>query len=206
MKNILNKVLGYWKNEASIIDKVIHIANIPEIKQGKSTLKIELGLKGDIVLAITNSNKEKHCDVLIGIMPELIQANPGFKLIIVGSLDQEESIKAKIKELELGKSIFFSTNLDNVELYKLMKASDMLVLNDSLGFNQDRLRQAMKVGVPIIASNIDAYSKFITNDVNGLLVDIGDKNKLVMNIIKLWNNRMIANDFIVNAQEAISNS
>ena len=199
--NYLKGIISQWGVNEEKIKVIYNAVEIPPIKEGKQTLKTQLGLKGDIILTAGRLVRGKGYETLIEIMPELLKGNANFKLIIAGSGPEKNSLQEIINSLNLEKNVFLAGQLAKNELLKLMKASDMFVLNSEHETMSNVIIEALNVGVPIIASNRGGNPEIIKNDHNGILVDCGDKEKLILNIVKLWHNRMAANDFIINGQK-----
>ena len=199
--NYQKNIIKGWGIDGDKIKVIYNAVQSAVIKEGKITLKSELGIKGNIILTAGRLVNGKGYQALIEIMPELLKGNPNFMLVIAGDGPIKSSLEEVIQKLELKKNIFLSGQIDKQKLMRLMKASDMFVLNSEHETMSNVLIEAMGVGVPVIASNRGGNPEIIENDHSGILVEYNDKEKLILNIVKLWHNRMVANDFIINGQK-----
>ena len=198
--NYLKGVIKQWGIHDEKINVIYNAVSVPEIKKGKSTLKSELGLKGDIILSAGRLVPWKGFNTLIGLMPELLKGNVNFKLVIAGDGPEKNSLKRQIKKLNLEKSVFLAGQLEKNELWRLMKASDMFVLNSEYEGLSHIVIEAMVVGVPVIASSCGGNFELIKHNFTGLLIEYNNREQLQLNIIKLWHNRVVANEIVRNAQ------
>ncbi|MCX6800458.1 MAG: glycosyltransferase family 4 protein [Candidatus Falkowbacteria bacterium] len=204
--NYLKGLIKQWGVTEDKIQVIYNAVEILEIKEGKSTLKSELGLNGNVILSAGRLVTWKGFGLLIEIMPELLKGNANYKLIIVGDGPEKNNLKEQIEKLGLEKVVFLVDKMDKKDLWKLMKASDMFVLNSTYEGLSHVLIEAMLVGVPIIASSNGGNVELIENNYSGILINYNDRDKLILNIVKLWHNRMLANDLIINAQKKAQQS
>ena len=118
----------------------------------------------------------KNVDMMIHAS---LEAN--VSLAIVGSGPEEFKLKALAKTINA--KVTFLGQLNMSEVNKILRRSKIyLNLSDHEGLSFSLL-EAMSFGLPSIVSNTQGNTKVITNGLDGIVVDIKDKNQLI-NAIK----------------------
>ena len=87
-----------------------------------------------------------------------------------------------------------------------MKASDVFVLNSETEGLSHVLLEAMAVGTPIVATNAGGNPEVIEDGVNGLLVPIGDQEKLKEAILRVLQDKESAGEFVKRSREKVARS
>lgn len=117
-------------------------------------------------------SRRKGLAYLLAALNQLQEKN--IKLEIVGDTNYERSYYEKlcfyIAEHDLKEAITFCGRLSHGELDRKFRDADIFVLPSLWEGYGIVLIEAMKYGLPIIASNVGAISEIVTDNVNGLLV------------------------------------
>lgn len=158
--------------------KKIDISKIKEKRQ-------ELGLKEDdiVLLNVGRLHPQKGQVFLIEALSLIRKNNSKYKLIIIGSGLIEDRLKIKVSELNLSDSVIFLKDREDVR--EIMSACDMFVfpsLYEGFGI---ALAEAMNIGMPVIASDIETLREIIRNDIDGVLVERQNSLKLAEAIYAL---------------------
>jgi len=96
--------------------------------------------------------------------------------------------KDRISSRNLQHKIHFLDRVENVDEY--LRAADIFVLPTKREGFSGAVLEAMATGLPIVTSDIPEISHSqITNGVEGILVPVGDVEKLTETIISLLGNR-----------------
>ncbi|MFH1661806.1 MAG: glycosyltransferase [Candidatus Falkowbacteria bacterium] len=198
LKNIVKK----WGISDDKI-KVIYNCVDPSHSTGRSKeeIKKELCLSGDIILSAGRLVPWKGFELLIDLMPELLKANPDFKLIIAGEGPEFENLSLKIKNLELEKFIKLIGKVEHEKLLKYMKASDIFMLNTGYEGLSHVIIEAMQVGLPVITTNVGGNPEVVKNGENGLLVEYNNKEEIKNAILKLDKDVELKNKLVNNAKD-----
>jgi glycosyltransferase involved in cell wall biosynthesis len=118
----------------------------------------------------------KNVDMMI---QACLEAN--VSLAIVGSGPEEFKLKVLAKSIDA--KITFLGQLDVSKVNKILQRSKIYInLSDHEGLSFSLLK-AMSFGMPSIVSNTQGNTNVITNGLDGIVVDIKDKNQLI-NAIK----------------------
>jgi glycosyltransferase involved in cell wall biosynthesis len=132
---------------------------------------------------------------------------PNVKLAVVGEYNRESNYAQRIfhlcKELKLDSSVFFTNRLSNDDDVREYYASADVFVFSSIyeGFGMTLL-EAMASSLPVIASkgpHLPA-SDLIENDVTGLLYHAGNVSQLSEAIIRVLNDRKLAEKLGTNAK------
>ncbi len=135
--------------------------------------------------------KRKGIVHLLEAMQEL--KGEGFLLDIVGTGDQEQTIRRMISDRGLTKWVRMVGYVPRDFLAEHYHASDIFVLPSlSESFGQVLL-EAMSCGLPIIASRVGGIPETIEDGVNGLLVEPGCAKSLVGTIRRLAEDPALCN-------------
>ncbi len=186
--NYLKSVIKKWEiNDEKI--RVIYnsVKNIDDINK-KEEIRNELSTKGDVIISVGRLVPWKGFDILISIMPELLKVNSNFKLLIAGEGPERNNLELKIKKLELDKSVKLIGSLEQKELWKYMRASDMFVLNTGYEGLPHIIIEAMQLELPVITTRVGGNGEVVFDNENGLLVEYNNKKEIKEAIINLWKN------------------
>ena len=205
----LKKIVMMWGVSEDKI-KVIYNAFTPkEILETKEELRrqfsfdnLNTDLQGNQKKNIFTSGRLvpwKGFKMLIEIMKDL----PGFNLLIAGDGPDRERLEKKIKDLNLVGRVKLLGSLEQVDLLKRIKASDIFVLNTGYEGLSHQLLEVMSLGTPIITTNIGGNPEVIENGKDGILVGYNDKEKIRKAILFIENNPALSEDLAKNAKEKL---
>ena len=120
--------------------------------------------------------------ILKKIIAELIKTKSDYKLLLVGSGEQEKQLKLQSKQLGIDKSVIFYGVSDNVPA--MMNAMDVFVLPSIFEGLVLVLIEAQAVGLPCIASDRIPQEVNISDTIKFLSLD-ADKKDWVDSIVEL---------------------
>ena len=139
------------------------------------------------VLFVGRMDKRKGFDHLIRAFPEVLQAVPQARLLVVGAYDQEDKEPyvryARMNDLH---SVKFIGRVSDEDLVRYYRACDVFCA-PSTGFESFGivLLEAMAAGKAIVASSIAGYRSVLTDGQEGLLVEPGNERLLAEAIVRL---------------------
>jgi len=130
--------------------------------------------------------KRKGLNYLIEAYRRVKQEIPNCRLIVVGPGTRlRGKYEKKVSRNDL-KDVVFTGYVSYDELPRYYKTADIFCAPatgwESFGIV---LLEAMAVGTPVIASNIEGYSRLVTHGVNGLLVPPEDEEMLAQALVSL---------------------
>lgn len=160
---------------------------------------------GKKIIAVGRLSKEKGFVDLIDVFYSLIKKDDTYTLTLVGSGAEEHAIKSKIKEYKLEKKVNLTGFLNKKEVNKLYSKSSiylMTSLSESFGLV---LIEAMSFGIPCVAFDTAEGSKEIINGKNGLIIKNRDKEKMVLEVDNILNNKSLYDKMSKEARKTSNN-
>ena len=138
------------------------------------------------ILFVSRLEKRKGLNYLLEAFKQVKQEIPNSRLIIVGPGTRlRRGYERGVKRSGL-KDVVFTGLVSYEELPRYYKTADVFCApatgRESFGII---LLEAMAVGKPIVASNIEGYASVLAHNVEGLLVPPGDKEMLARALISL---------------------
>ncbi len=133
--------------------------------------------------AVGRLSPEKGFDHLIRAVKSLRDRGLAVALVIVGDGDDRVRLEALRTELGLQDAVRFAGWRSDAKPY--FEAMDLFVLSSLREGLPNVLLEAMALGVPCLATRIAGVPKLIEHDVNGRLVEPGDKRALADEIFRM---------------------
>ena len=143
----------------------------------------------------------KGIDILLKAVPDILDENPGIRLMIVGSGPEEIKLKRLAAELGIESKVIFTGSVADIHNY--YSAFDIFVLptlSEGLGIT---ILEAMSFGLPVLASAAGGITEVITHERNGILIEPGDINELRTALQFLLDNPAKAKQYGCRAKEDI---
>ena len=145
-------------------------------------------------------NERKGFDILFNAFSKLDEK---LVLLLVGIPESDkQNVLDYAMEFNIPKEkIIMPGYVDNI--WEYYKAMDIFLLpSRSEGFSL-ALLEAAAVKLPIIATNIPGTNEFIINGENGILFEPGKPDELLNGIIKITEDKLLAEKFAKNAYEKV---
>ena len=138
------------------------------------------------ILFVGRMEKRKGLNYLLEAYKQVKQEIPNSRLIVVGPGTRSRSkYEKQVRRSKLEDVVFIGYASYN-DLPRYYKTADIYCSpatgRESFGIV---LLEAMAVGKPVVASNIEGYANVVTHDVDGLLVPPKDKRLLAQALISL---------------------
>lgn len=149
---------------------------------------------GDVlnIIVVARFSPPKKNKKILHCLRNMLDIGLKITVTFVGSGPQLEQAKAEAKNLHLGKKAFFLGPRTDVEKL-LMKFDAFLLLSNWEGFPISII-EAMRAGLPIIASDVGGIRESVDDNENGWLIDRDDDNfnNVLRNIIHEPNALIVA--------------
>lgn len=200
----LKSIVKQWGVSDENIEVIYNSIEKVELNLRKSEAKSNLGITGDAIVSVGRVVKWKGFSLLVDLLPELLAANPNFKLIIIGDGPEKIILEEKVKQYGLERQIQLPGNLPRAKVLEYMRAADIFVLDSGYEGLAHVLIEAMMLGAPVIVSNVGGNPELVKDNETGLLIKYDNREELKAAIIKLWHNRALANQLSEEAQKFIS--
>ena len=157
------------------------------------------------LLDVAGLNPAKNLYVLIRMMNILVNTyQKNIYLYIAGEGPEDIPLMKEIKKYSLEKYVHLLGNQKNVG--QLLESSDIFVhSSDREGFGIVVI-EAMMAEKPIIVANAGALPEIIDNNKTGLIVDAYDASVWAKAVLKLMNNKEIAQELASNAKKYVEDT
>jgi len=162
--------------------------------------------KQDILIGSVGNIKEaKGYDVLLKTACLVKQKYPNCYFLIAGGVVDEKCFNALLlerKQLGLEKNVHLFGFIEDVE--KFLYMMDIFLLSSlTEGFSLSTI-EAMKAGVPVVATKSGGPQEIIEHKKNGILADAGDEKALADKIIQLIQDDELKKKFTLSGKKTIT--
>jgi glycosyltransferase involved in cell wall biosynthesis len=114
----------------------------------------------------------------LGLALEALAQVDAVHLLIAGDGDEREPLQARAAELGLADRVRFLGPLTRERVVELFRAADASILSSSWENFPHTVVEALAAGTPVIATAAGGVAEVVQDDVNGLLVPVGDADAL----------------------------
>lgn len=168
----------------------------------KATIKI---LPNPVELIPVLENKSKQIQLLfMGVLlrrkgvfqlleafKQLIKKYPNLHLVYAGSGELFEDLKDKINLLGLGNQITLAGWVQGADKMLLLQQSTIFILPSYNECFPVSLLEAMSAGIPSVVTNVGGVVDIIQDGDNGLLVNPGDIEEIVLKVSALLDDKLL---------------
>ena len=200
LQNLAQKI-GVPKEKIKVIYNSVDFLEDKNKSISKQELKKELNLQGKIILTNARLTVWKGVDMLIEVMPQLIDKYNQIKLIIIGQGPEQTNLEKLVKELGLENNVLFLGLISRKLVVDYLKIADVFVLNTNYEGMSHVLLEAMKIGAPIITTKAGGNPETIKHGQTGLLVDYRNKGQWIEVISQILDNPDLAERLVKQAKE-----
>jgi glycosyltransferase involved in cell wall biosynthesis len=172
----------------------------------KEEARKRLGLNGKIILTVARLTSWKGVDRVIEVLPEIRGRIDEAKLVVVGDGPELGNLKRLARELGVEKSMNFVGRVPHEEVPYYLRAADVFVLYSGYEGLPHIVLEAMATGVPVILSDKGGNREVVEDGVNGLLVPIGNQEKLKEAILRVLQDKELAEEFVDRSREKVAHT
>lgn len=187
------KIFNYYQGKA-----LFYLNNQPD----KILLKELEDLKSNYVVIafVGRLNREKNARLCIDIFSRVSEVNKNTFLVIFGSGEEEELLRAYVKSSNLERIKFFGY-VENANNY--MKYFDVLILTSNREGMPIVIWEAMNNSVPIISTKVGGVGEIITSENCGYVFDNRNILDGVSKLLLLLNDENLRKSLGANGKKAI---
>lgn len=212
---IIKKYFDVFVVPSNEIYKELTVFGFPTMK----IVKISNGVNTDYFNQVTETDKlnlRKNLNLpekgLIAIYTGRLEKGKGIEFLIerwmtVKNIDLlilgSGLLENELKKPDIGKNVRFLGFKDNIKEY--LQASDIFILPSFGEGLSNALLEAMSCGLVVIANKIPANEEIITNNLNGIIIDILDRKELATIIDTLVKNKSLFDKLGNNARAIVKN-
>lgn len=143
----------------------------------------------------------KGMDVLLGALPDLVRRHPDVEVLIVGRGDEE---KLRREAGDNAAHLRFLGQVTDEEKASAMRSADVYcapnIGGESFGIV---LVEAMAAGTAVVASDLDAFRRVLRDGTAGMLVPVGDSERLAQALDTMLTDTARREDFIRTANQVV---
>lgn len=196
-------IVRSWGAPAEHIHVIYNGVDLPRFEGTKEDARRSIGISGTIIVSAGRLVPWKGFRMLIKIMPQLLQVNQFFRLIIVGDGPDFDMLQSVIRNLGLERKVTLAGRKSSRELAIYLAAADMFVLNTGYEGFSHQVLEAMQVGAPVITTTSGGNPEVITQGENGLMVRYNDEFNLVEAIKALSKQSDLREQFIAQGRQTV---
>ena len=175
------------ENRISSPSKIIIIENAVEIP-AQSISQQNFFSTPKIITTFTRFNYQKNSSLLIEIFKELKKKThiKSFKIILLGTGEEESKIKEKVKEEDLGEFFVFNKTVESPGKY--LEDSFCYISTSRWEGMPLAVLEAMSYGIPVIATDVVGNKDLVENNKTGFLYSLENPKEGADFIIMLSEN------------------
>ncbi len=147
--------------------------------------------KENNIVAAGPLTKNGGLDVLLQTWARLAPAHKTWHLTLVGDGTQKTALQKFITKNHLEASTEIIPS--NTDLYSLLRNADIYVSPARTNGGLNELLDAMASKLPVVATDVPGVTEFVSNGINGLLVNPGEEEPLTVALDELmvnWGKRV----------------
>lgn len=162
-----------------------------------------LGLPSDgpVIAGVGRLNPQKNFALFLDIAAALAPKFPEARFLLAGEGPEEPLLRAKANSLGLGKRVFFSGYVADTR--RVYVAADLLLMPSRFEGLPMTLLEAMAMGLPVVASDLDGIAEVLVDGREGFLVEPGDTASFVNRISRLLENPALAAELAFHSRQKI---
>lgn len=192
-----------WRVPKEKIVVIYNGTNFKPIVASREEARVKIGIPGSILLSVGRLVPWKGFKMLIKIMPQLLEINQFFRLVIVGDGPERKVLETMVKNLRMDKKIYIVGRKSSGELATYLAAADIFILNSGYEGFSHQVLEAMAAGVPVITTAVGGNREIINQGENGFMVKYNDEFNLVEAIKTLWQSKKLREQFVEEGKKTV---
>jgi len=201
-------------NKIVTVHNGLHIEslNLSASDNRNGNIREEYGIqeKAFLLAMVALLRPRKGVEIIIRAMKSILKIFPNTYLLIVGNDDISEDpdygkkLKTLARDLGIATNVIFTGFRDDVP--SILNQCDLMVLPSLFGEGLPMvILEAMALGIPVVASNIEGIPELIEDGVNGFLFNAGDAEELSYKIIGALKDPVSLQNIVKAARQKVLN-
>lgn len=149
-----------------------------------------------------NSKGHKYLIEAIKILKTQYQLTP--KVLIVGEGSSRNEIISLISELKLNNQIILTGSLEQIELFQILKVSNMIVLPSLFEAFGIAAIESMYLEKPIIVTSIDGLKEITRDNIDAIQVPVENSDAIAKGVVKIYKDSQYAQSLAKHAKKTAS--
>lgn len=153
--------------------------------QYKNTSRRQFGLEDEdiVYVYVARLNPGKNHEFLINIWPEVVDCLPRAMLVFAGDGPLKQELVNLIKYSQVEKNVLMLGSIDNVP--ELLSVADIGVFPSLFEGMSISLLEKFAMKLPVVASDIEAFTNVATDNVDSFLIPLNDKGRFIETLTNL---------------------
>jgi glycosyltransferase involved in cell wall biosynthesis len=194
--NYLANMVKNWGVPEGKIRVVYNGVDFKPLEISKEEARKSIGIAGNIILSIGRLVPWKGFRMLIKVIPNLLEINQFFRLVIVGDGPEKKTLESIVKNMRLENKVFLVGKKSKEELAIFLAAADIFVLNTAYEGFSHQVLEVMSAGIPVVTTAVGGNREVVRQGENGFMVKYNDEFNLVEAIKTVWQTEELRNRFI----------
>ncbi len=166
----LADIVSNWGIESEKIRVVPDAIDVQAVEISKEEARKKINIAGNLLVSAGQLTPWRGFRMLIKIMPQLLEINQFFRLIIIGDGSERKKLQSMIRNMGLDKKVYLADGKNNEELAVYMAAADIFILNTGYEGFSHQVLEAMSAGVPLITTAVGGNLEVVRQGKNGFVV------------------------------------
>jgi glycosyltransferase involved in cell wall biosynthesis len=196
LKEELNVKFGVDEQKITVVPIFI------EVRSKKLEVRSEKNYVKFVFLTVGRLVSVKNIGMQIEAMREVVKKHSNTELWVVGDGPERKNYELRIKNYQLNDNIKLLGWQDNLEEY-YKQAGAFLLTSNSEGWGM-AIVEAAGYSLPIIMTDVGLAGEVIKDGKSGLVIPVGDKQKLVEAMLRLVEDGQLRKTLADNARLAVS--
>jgi poly(glycerol-phosphate) alpha-glucosyltransferase len=196
LKEELNVKFGVDEQKITVVPIFI------EVRRKKLEVRSEKNYVKFVFLTVGRLVSVKNIGMQIEAMREVVKKHSNTELWVVGDGPERKNYELRIKNYQLNDNIKLLGWQDNLEEY-YKQAGAFLLTSNSEGWGM-AIVEAAGYSLPIIMTDVGLAGEVIKDGKSGLVIPVGDKQKLVEAMLRLVEDGQLRKTLADNARLAVS--
>ncbi len=196
------------KREGIPSDKFVPVLNCidPEkfnigLTKTQARKRLGLPIKAKIVIIVGRLHEQKGHSTLLRVWERLSSEINNHLLLVVGEGELKQELENFVRIRKMQNHVrFLGTRVDAP---LLIRASDVLVLPSLYEGFGIVLLEAMRLGTPVVASNVGGIPEIVRNNWNGMLCEPEDEQGFYSCIKELFNSQKLSQKLASNSKRFV---
>jgi glycosyltransferase involved in cell wall biosynthesis len=189
--------------DVTLVPNAIDLRRFSPASLGRDQARSELGLPSTarVIAGVGRLNPQKNFSLFLDIAARLAPRFPDLHFLLAGDGPEEMMLREKAVALGLSKRVTFSGYVADTRLVYL--AADVLLMPSRYEGLPMTLLEAMAMGLPVVASQLDGIAEVIGDGYEGFLVPSHDTALFVDRTASLLEDSALASRIAKNARAKI---
>lgn len=187
----------------SLVPNAIDLCRFSPETTSLGESRVALGLPPDIpvIAGVGRLNPQKNFSLFLEIAAAVSSKSPEARFLLAGEGPEESLLREQAKALGLADKVIFAGYIPDTRV--VYAAADILLMPSRFEGLPMTLLEAMAMGLPVVASNLDGIAEVITDSCEGFLAPPGEAPVFAERILRLLADAQLAANISRNARAKI---